>query len=280
MTMSFFKLGRNSKAEKTTPQASEKSQLSDTAGTSSSSGWPNLAFSMNVSTDASSSSHSSSSNKPSNNGKQKSLHSILKTSEKEYKTKLRDAEKTRDQLLKEADKIARKEREVIKAKKDKADKEAKDEFYGVKDRASEIHVRTVLDAVKLAILDVKERQQREQMNVSATAQTSALDSITTDTEVKKLIDYAAETVQPHMTYARFQQRLLDEVLAEVTRRQQRSQQDAAELSLKMQRELEQQIQETRLQLQQQALGGTSRAGESALDETPPPSYDATVKSKN
>ncbi|KAF9306025.1 hypothetical protein BGZ74_007853 [Mortierella antarctica] len=89
--------------------------------------------------------------------KKQSLKALLKKVELEYKTTVKDADKKCAALRRDAELQAEHERADTKARKDLADKIAKEEYAQTKAEAAKIHIQTVMDIVRDAILDIKDR---------------------------------------------------------------------------------------------------------------------------
>ncbi|KAF9316617.1 hypothetical protein BG003_001743 [Podila horticola] len=89
--------------------------------------------------------------------KKQSLKALLKKVELEYKTTIKDADKKCAALRREAEQQAERERADTKARKDLADSIAKEEYAQTKAEAAKIHIQTVMDIVRDAILDIKDR---------------------------------------------------------------------------------------------------------------------------
>ncbi|KAG0087677.1 hypothetical protein BGZ93_008664 [Podila epicladia] len=93
--------------------------------------------------------------------KKQSLKALLKKVELEYKTTVKDADKKCAALRRDAELQAERERADTKARKDLADKIAKEEYAQTKAEAAKIHIQTVLDIVRDAILDIKDRNLQQ-----------------------------------------------------------------------------------------------------------------------
>lgn len=89
--------------------------------------------------------------------KKQSLKALIKQVELEYKTTVKDADKKCTALRRDAEQQAERERADTKTRKDMADKIAKEEYAHTKAEAAKIHIQTVMDIVRDAILDIKDR---------------------------------------------------------------------------------------------------------------------------
>ncbi|KFH65783.1 hypothetical protein MVEG_07886 [Podila verticillata NRRL 6337] len=93
--------------------------------------------------------------------KKQSVKALLKQVELDYKTTVKDADKKCTILRRDAEQQADRERAATKARKDLADKLAKEEYANTKAEASKIHIQTVMDIVRDAILDIKDRNAHQ-----------------------------------------------------------------------------------------------------------------------
>ncbi|KAF9958635.1 hypothetical protein BGZ72_011169 [Mortierella alpina] len=224
---------------------------------------------------------------------QKTLKTMLKTFEQDYKNRIRDAEKKCNDIRREAEKVAERERAETKAKKEKTDKAAKDEYQMVKTEAGEIHIRLVLDLVKTAILDLKARnlnqhhqqqqQQQQQQQYGALGRSSSCASSSSsssracssgqsalakeDAEIKEWIEYAADRLEIHMSKSQVRQRLLEEIATAALERQHYAQKEAERKTEELQRQIEQ-LQLSQQQQQQEAAVSIAVPGM----DIPPPAY--------
>ncbi|KAF9351079.1 hypothetical protein BGX26_010812, partial [Mortierella sp. AD094] len=282
--MSFFNFSSSS-------SSSNNQEKTSSSSSSSRSRWPVFSVSISVAlgsnrSGTSSSSGSTSSNKrldskeawphqppaPTNN-KQQSLRSVIKSSEREYKTKAKEAETKYNLRRQEAEMISRHEGVICKAKRDAVEKTAKQELQVAKDSATESLVQSVLELVKNSIIDAIENQLREQQQQQQQQQQQLVKGgtllppsalllshgtasryIKEDPEIKEWVDYAAEILQPQISNRNVvRQRLLEEILGEITTRQVREQQKAIHRA----RELEQQLDIMR---KEYIAGGEGRGG--------------------
>ncbi|KAG0336680.1 hypothetical protein BG000_006283 [Podila horticola] len=242
--------------------------------------------------------------------KKQSLKALLKKVELEYKTTVKDADKKCAALRREAEQQAERERADTKARKDLADSIAKEEYAQTKAEAAKIHIQTVMDIVRDAILDIKDRNAQPPQqpfyppqgsysnqyygytNSSSSASSSILSTggnAKDDAEIREWVEYAADKLETHLSRAQVRQRILEEVAGAALVREQQAQQEAAQRT----RELEAEVRQLRL-LQEQVLlqqqmgqlqlggglgqgfGGAGGAGGEG-GEAAPPAYFAEEK---
>ncbi|KAG0244249.1 hypothetical protein B0O80DRAFT_500178 [Mortierella sp. GBAus27b] len=261
------------------------------------SNWFNGSGSTNDGSLSRSSSTHSSQQQQDRKDRRASIHSVLKAGEKAYKTKVGTAERKYKGVCKKAAEIADKEKAAVKSTKDKADRAAKEELKRVQEEASQAQIRAVIELVRNTIIDLKEQQQeQERIHGHPTESSSSLSSspsasppspsscssppcasspstgIQEDPAIGELVDYAVEILRPHMSKSQVRQRIMDEVLTEITARQLRVQQEARTQSIKLQQELEQQTKE--IQRQQQQQQQQQQIGQlEEHDLSAPPAYD-------
>ncbi|KAG0021998.1 hypothetical protein BGZ81_008717 [Podila clonocystis] len=200
--------------------------------------------------------------------KKQSLKSLLKKVELEYKVTVKEADKKCAALRRDAELQAERERADTKARKDLADKIAKEEYAQTKADAAKIHIQTVMDIVRDAILDIKDRNLQPQQqfyppqgsysnqyygytNSSSNSSSSILSTggnAKDDAEIREWVEYAADKLEAHMSRAQVRQRILEEVAGAALVREQAAQQEAAQRT----RELEAEVRQLRL-LQEQVL---------------------------
>ncbi|KAF9356022.1 hypothetical protein BGX26_005818 [Mortierella sp. AD094] len=244
----------------------------------------------------------------------KAIKALIKATEQEYKNKVREAEKRCHDLREEAEKTLEREKAEAKAKKEKADKDAKDEYQKAKQDAAESQVQVILDLVKNAILDIQSKspeQQQQQQQQGESSGVSISRSFTvgsssgsvgvfinspkknamgivintsssptsSDDQIKDWVEYAAEKLEHHMSKSLVRKRLMEEVAAEASIRQQQTEQETTERAQEIQR----QIEELQLQLLQHSsrpndqvtvVGATTVHNSSggATEDIAPPSY--------
>lgn len=109
--------------------------------------------------------------------KKQSVKALIKQVELEYKTTVKDADKKCTALRRDAEQQADRERADTKARKDLADKIAKEEYAHTKAEASRIHIQTVMDIVRDAILDIKDRNALQQPPIQDAKSSSFLGDI-------------------------------------------------------------------------------------------------------
>ncbi|KAG0040069.1 hypothetical protein BGZ82_005315 [Podila clonocystis] len=228
--------------------------------------------------------------------KKQSLKSLLKKVELEYKVTVKEADKKCAALRRDAELQAERERADTKARKDLADKIAKEEYAQTKADAAKIHIQTVMDIVRDAILDIKDRNYPPQgsysnqyygyTNSSSNSSSSILSTggnAKDDADIREWVEYAADKLEAHMSRAQVRQRILEEVAGAALVREQAAQQEAAQRT----RELEAEVRQLRLlqeqvllqqQMGQLQLGGQAQGGFGGEGgEVAPPAYLAEEK---
>ncbi|KAF8976937.1 hypothetical protein BGZ46_007826, partial [Entomortierella lignicola] len=116
------------------------------------------------------------------NDSQSSIRAVIKSSEKEYKIKVNGSEKRYKLKRQEDEKIVGQDMALSKAKRDTVERAVKQELKLEKDKAIEDFIRTVEDP-----------------------------------DIKELVDYAAELLNPYMSKDVLHQRLLEEITIRQTR---------------------------------------------------------------
>ncbi|KAF9109357.1 hypothetical protein BGX27_007704 [Mortierella sp. AM989] len=210
-----------------------------------------------------------------------SLKETLKTIEKDYRDKVREAEKKCSSIRKEAEKVAEREIAEIKARRDKVRNEAEKEYQQFKQEARESHIEVVMDAVMNVILDIQSKnlEQHGGAFVPLTSPTFSSKSSSSsscgrrsnsncsstssmeDTEIKEWVEYAANRLESYMSKSQVRQRLLEAITTGALIRQQRIQQEAIQKT----EDLERQVEELRLWQQQ-------HQSQSDGQDIPPPAY--------
>ncbi|KAG0353088.1 hypothetical protein BG005_007571 [Podila minutissima] len=228
--------------------------------------------------------------------KKQSLKALLKKVELEYKTTVKDADKKCAALRRDAELQAERERADTKARKDLADKIAKEEYAQTKAEAAKIHIQTVMDIVRDAILDIKDRNYPPQgsysnqyygyTNSSSNSSSSILSTggnAKDDAEIREWVEYAADKLEAHMSRVQARQRILEEVAGAALVREQAAQQEAAQRTLELEAEVRQlRLLQEQVLLQQQMgqlqLGGQVQGGFGGEGgEVAPPAYLAEEK---